>query len=121
LPAWVLLIVFAREIAMTVFRQMAQRRGVVIGASRIAKWKTGFQFVWMGTAYAWFTFATLGERMGWIANADAPLWHSLALFTTSVGAIAMIASVVLALWSLWEYVMKYGHVFTAARPAVRRP
>ena len=34
---------------MTVFRQAAARRGVVIAAIGPAKWKTGFQFVWVGS------------------------------------------------------------------------
>ena len=44
---------------MTVFRQLAARRGVVIAAIGPAKWKTGFQSTWVGSAYFWFFAATL--------------------------------------------------------------
>src|SRR3954466_5639991 len=43
LPLWIVLVVLGREVFMTVFRQAAARRGVVIAAIRSAKWKTGFQ------------------------------------------------------------------------------
>src|SRR5439155_20582806 len=54
LPWWVVAIVLGREVFMTVFRQAAHRRGVVIAAIGPAKWKTGFQLVWQGLAYFWF-------------------------------------------------------------------
>ena len=49
--AWgtALAIVLGRELFMTVFRQFAARRGVVIAAIGPAKWKTGLQLVWIGS------------------------------------------------------------------------
>ena len=40
---WIIAIVVGRELFMTLFRQMAARRGVVIAAIGPAKWKTGLQ------------------------------------------------------------------------------
>ena len=54
LPLWVILVVVGREAFMTIFRQFAKRRGVVISAIGPAKWKTGFQSLWVGSAYSWF-------------------------------------------------------------------
>ena len=42
LSAWIVAVVLGREVFMTVFRQAASRRGVVIAAIGPAKWKTGF-------------------------------------------------------------------------------
>ena len=61
LPWWVVAIVIGREVFMTIFRQAAARRGVVISAIGSAKWKTGFQSVWVGSAYFWFFAATLAS------------------------------------------------------------
>src|SRR6478672_1812872 len=49
-PLWVVVVVLGREVFMTVFRQAAKRRGVVIAAIGAAKWKTGFQLFWQGCA-----------------------------------------------------------------------
>src|SRR5438874_5818202 len=64
LPWWVAAIVLGREVAMTVFRQAAARRGVVIAAIGAAKWKTGLQLLWQGSAYCWFFAVTLAAEKG---------------------------------------------------------
>lgn len=110
LPWWVVAIVLGRELFMTVFRQLAARRGVVIGAIGPAKWKTGFQSVWVGAAYFWFFAATLAARSGW--NTDA--WKYFAWFNGIVGVTTMVAALFLTLYSLALYIMRYGHVFTRA-------
>jgi CDP-diacylglycerol--glycerol-3-phosphate 3-phosphatidyltransferase len=107
LPWWVVAIVIGREIFMTIFRQAAARRGVVISAIGSAKWKTGFQSVWVGSAYFWFFAATLARTRGWTSAA----WGAFALFNGIVGTITMIASVLLAIYSLAVYVRRYTGVF----------
>ena len=107
LPWWVVAIVIGREIFMTVFRQAAARRGVVISAIGSAKWKTGFQSVWVGSAYFWFFAATLARSRGWTSAA----WGAFAVFNGIVGTITMIASVFLAIYSLAVYIRRYGGVF----------
>ena len=56
---WILAIVLGRELFMTLFRQLAARRGVVIAAIGPAKWKTALQLIWTGSAYCWFWMATV--------------------------------------------------------------
>jgi CDP-diacylglycerol---glycerol-3-phosphate 3-phosphatidyltransferase len=109
LPWWVVAIVIGREIFMTVFRQAAARRGVVISAIGPAKWKTGFQSVWVGSAYFWFFAATLAARDHW----DSAAWHAFAYFNGIVGTITMVTSVVLTVYSLVLYLRRYtGGFFT---------
>jgi CDP-diacylglycerol---glycerol-3-phosphate 3-phosphatidyltransferase len=46
IPSWALVMVIAilgREIAITGLRAMASAEGIIVGASPLAKWKTGFQ------------------------------------------------------------------------------
>jgi CDP-diacylglycerol--glycerol-3-phosphate 3-phosphatidyltransferase len=107
LPWWIVAIVIGREIFMTIFRQAAARRGVVISAIGSAKWKTGFQSVWVGSAYFWFFAVTLARAQGWTSVA----WGAFALFNGIVGTITMIASVLLAIYSLAVYVRRYSGVF----------
>jgi CDP-diacylglycerol---glycerol-3-phosphate 3-phosphatidyltransferase len=107
LPWWVVAIVIGREIFMTIFRQAAARRGVVISAIGPAKWKTAFQSLWVGSAYFWFFAATLAASKGWSSAA----WRGFAYFNGTVGALAMIASVFLTVYSLALYLRRYSGVF----------
>jgi CDP-diacylglycerol---glycerol-3-phosphate 3-phosphatidyltransferase len=110
LPWWVVAVVLGREVFMTVFRQAAARRGVVIAAIGPAKWKTGFQLVWQGSAYFWFFAATLAGVQGWTSAA----WRGFALFNGSVGTLTMTVAVVLTLYSLVLYLRSYSTVFATS-------
>jgi phosphatidylglycerophosphate synthase len=107
LPWWIVAVVIGRELLMTVFRHLAARRGVVIAAIGPAKWKTGFQSIWVGSAYFWFFAATYAGARGW----DNAAWHSFAWFNGIAGVVAMWAAVFLTLYSLWLYVARYGRIF----------
>ena len=110
LPWWIVAIVLGRELLMTLFRQLAARRGVVIAAIGPAKWKTAFQLIWQGAAYFWFYAATVALRRGWTGS----VWHGFANLIGIVGTSTMIVAVVLTLYSLWLYVGRYGRVFVAS-------
>jgi CDP-diacylglycerol--glycerol-3-phosphate 3-phosphatidyltransferase len=109
LPLWVVLVVVGREIFMTLFRQAAAKRGVVIAAIRSAKWKTGFQLVWQGAAYCWFWAATVAAEKH-IDNHDA--WRDFALFNGTIGTLMMIAAVYFTIFSLVVYMRSFSGVFT---------
>ena len=108
---WVLAIVLGRELFMTLFRQAAVRRGVVNSAIGPAKWKTTFQWIWVGAAYFWFFAATLAVRQRW---ESLPAWSGFANFNGLVGVLAMVGAVALTLYSLALYLQRYGRVFTGA-------
>ena len=108
LPWWIVAIVIGRELFMTIFRHAAARRGVIISAIGSAKWKTGFQSTWVGSAYFWFFAATLARDRRW---ADETAWHAFANFNGIVGTVTMIVSVVLTLYSLVVYLRRYAGVF----------
>ncbi|MEP6732201.1 MAG: CDP-alcohol phosphatidyltransferase family protein [bacterium] len=107
---WVLAVVLGRELFMTLFRQVAKHRGVVIAAIGPAKWKTALQLLWIGSAYCWFWAATLAATRGW----DTPLWNAFANFNGLVGVAAMTGSVALTIYSLVLYLQRYGRVFSSA-------
>lgn len=109
LPLWVVLVVLGREAFMTVFREIAKRKGVVISSIGPAKWKTTFQSLWIGAAYCWFFTATLARERGWGGN----WWSAFAQFNGAVVALSMFAAVALTLWSLGLYVQRYGSIIAA--------
>ena len=111
-----LVVVLGRELFMTFFRQAAARRGVVIAAIGPAKWKTGFQWIWVGAAYFWFFAATLAasRRLGrrrCVARVRELQRHRRR--GRDDGAV------VLTLYSLGLYLRRYASVFprTGPRPS----
>lgn len=110
LPLWILAVVVLRELLMTVFRQVAARRGVVIAAMGPAKWKTTFQMIWVGAAFFWFMASTAAMEHGWRGQA----WNAFALFNGIVGTLSMVGAISLTLYSMWLYVRQYG-------PMMRQP
>ena len=108
LALWVVAIVLGRELVMTIFRQAAARRGVVIAAIGPAKVKTALQSVWVGAAYFWFFAATLAAERG----VRSSLWTAFADFNGLVGVATMAGAVGLTLYSLVLYLRTYGRVFT---------
>jgi CDP-diacylglycerol---glycerol-3-phosphate 3-phosphatidyltransferase len=108
---WVLAIVLGREAFMTLFRQAAARRGVVIAAIGPAKWKTAFQWIWVGAAYFWFFAATFAAHRQWDS---LTAWQAFANFNGVVGVLAMVGAVALTIYSLALYLRSYGRVFTGA-------
>ena len=106
---WVVALVLGREVAMTILRQMAHRRGTVIAAIFAAKLKTAFQLIWVGAAYFWFFVAT-ADRLD---VRDRVGWDFLANLAGIVGAIAMVASIGLTVYSMGIYLWRYGRILRA--------
>ncbi len=121
LPLWVVLVVLGRELLMTLFRQLASKRGVVIAAIGPAKWKAGFQYVWVGSTYFWFAYATWFLASGWTPARGASYRYALwfAWFNGIVGTVAMVIAVALTLWSLVLYARRYGHLLRGAAVPAR--
>jgi phosphatidylglycerophosphate synthase len=110
LPLWILAVVVLREVLMTLFRQFAARRGVVIAAMGPAKLKTTFQMIWVGAAFFWFMASTAAMEHGWRGQA----WNAFALFNGIVGTISMVAAIALTIYSMGLYLRRYG-------PLMRQP
>jgi phosphatidylglycerophosphate synthase len=108
LPWWVVAVVLGRELFMTVFRQLAQRKGVVIAANYPAKVKTVTQYIWVGTAYFWFGAETLAARDKWAGAA----WGFFEPLLGAIGVVTMCAAVGLTIASFAIYIRRYGTLFT---------
>jgi phosphatidylglycerophosphate synthase len=110
LPIWILAVVVVREVMMTLFRQYASKRGIIIAALGPGKWKTTFQMIWVGAALFWFMASTAAMEHGWRGTA----WHAFALFNGIVGTISMALAIALTIYSMGLYVRTYG-------PMMRQP
>lgn len=93
LPLWILIVIFGRELAVTVIRSVAARRGEVIPAGREGKLKAVFQNIFIGTTIFWLALRTAAERRGWEGTAW-DLWQAFHgfVFITSL-AIAVFMTV----------------------------
>lgn len=107
-PWWVLVPILAREIFMTWFRGFAQKRGVVIAAQRLGKWKAGFQFTWMGASFCWFWYSLAMTQQNWWGSPMPLFWARLLGF---IGTVTMFVALALTLISLGDYLVKYRAVF----------
>lgn len=116
LPLWIVAIVLGREALMTVFRQYAARRGVIISAIGPAKWKTGFQSTWAGAVFFWFGAAAAAIQFGW----TSATWRYFAMFTGIIGVVTMAGAVALTLYSLGLYARRYGYLLGRRAPGEAR-
>jgi CDP-diacylglycerol---glycerol-3-phosphate 3-phosphatidyltransferase len=116
LPLWIVLVVLGREALMTIFRQYAAHRGVIISAIGPAKWKTGFQSTWAGAAFFWFSAAAAAVQFRWTSDA----WRYFAMFTGIVGTVTMVGAVGLTLYSLGLYARRYGYLLGRSAREARR-
>ena len=87
-PAWAVIIIIAREFAISGFRLIAVERGVVIAAGKSGKIKTTLQNIWC---------------VGILIPVTAPWWKTLTL-------IVMILAVILTVYSFVEYLIKNQQV-----------
>lgn len=113
LPWWILAVVLGREIAMTIFRQWAKQKGVVIASIGSAKWKTGFQLVWVGATLFWFAAATAAAEYQWTSSA----WRVAANAIGVINVLSMTGAVGLTLWSLWLYARRHRGLLAGSAPA----
>jgi len=104
LPFWIIAVVLGRELFMTVFRQFAAQRGIIISAIGPAKLKTIFQWIWVGAAFFWYFASSAAAEHRWTSAA----WNAFAMFNGIVGVLSMIGAVALTLYSLWIYLQRYG-------------
>jgi CDP-diacylglycerol--glycerol-3-phosphate 3-phosphatidyltransferase len=108
LPLWVALLLIGREVAMTVFRQVAKGRGVVIAAAGAGKLKTIMQDIFIGATILWFAWKDIEVQYGWQSRWFARFWER---FHGAVVAVTLGGAVVLTAFSLILYVYRYRRLF----------
>jgi CDP-diacylglycerol--glycerol-3-phosphate 3-phosphatidyltransferase len=104
LPLWVILVVFGREVLVTVIRAVAARRGIVIPAGRSGKLKAVFQNIFIGTAIAWLALHAAALDHDWIGR---EAWTAWTLFHAVVFIVSLAIAVVLTVYSLAVYLWQW--------------
>jgi len=104
LPLWVLLVIFGRELLITVFRSYAARRGVVIAAGLTGKRKTLLQSLFSGGLLLWYPLRMLAAEHGW---EQSPVWRGWAAFHGAWVAITLALALFLTVYSMLDYLWRY--------------
>ncbi len=103
LPLWVLIVVFGREVFMTVFRGYAARRGVVIAAGKAGKYKAFIQNLFSGGVLLWYPVLLIAARENW----EGPAWGAWRAFHGAWIGIMLVAALLLTVYSLFDYLWGY--------------
>jgi CDP-diacylglycerol--glycerol-3-phosphate 3-phosphatidyltransferase len=104
LPMWVLVVIFGRELFITLFRQWAQRRGVVIAAGKSGKSKAAFQNIFIGALLLWYPLVEVANRDGW---RDAAWWPAVEWGLGGLIALTLTIALVLTVYSMLDYLWSY--------------
>ncbi|HEX7117346.1 MAG TPA: CDP-diacylglycerol--glycerol-3-phosphate 3-phosphatidyltransferase [Longimicrobiales bacterium] len=103
MPLWVLLVVFGREVLITVMRAVAARRGAVIPAGKMGKWKALSQNIFSGSVLLWYALQTEAYLDRW-AGAFWEFWQA---FHGAVLALMLVIAVAMTVWSLAVYLWSW--------------
>ncbi len=102
-PLWIVLIIFGRELFITLFRSYAARRGVIIAAGQSGKYKAVSQNVFIGSAILWYALQDAARSRGWAG----PIWRAWEQFHFAFAAGMLLIAVVLTVYSLGVYLWSY--------------
>jgi len=101
-------IIFGREIFVTVFRQIAARKGVVLAAGKSGKLKAVFQNIFAGAAIMWYTLHSAARENGW---AGKWFWEGYWIpFHTWFTILNLLVAVGLTVYSLAVYLETFRRV-----------
>jgi len=102
-------VLLGRELAMTLFRWYAQRRGVIIAATGSGKLKTTLQSIFIGATIAWFAFKDAIKPMGWETNRFALGWTE---FHGGFVAVTLAIALLLTVYSFVMYLYRNRGLFS---------
>ena len=91
IPVWIVLIIVAREIALTGLRGIAANEGIVIQASALGKYKTILQSVALGGLCLHYVYLGINFHV--------------------VGMVFLWGALILTLWSGWDYFRRFYQLF----------
>lgn len=108
-PLWIVLLIFGRELFITLFRSYAARRGVVIAAGQSGKFKAVFQNIFAGSSILWYALQSAALDQAW----NGGLWRGWQLFHFALSVFTLAVAVVLTLYSMLVYLWNYRSVVLA--------
>lgn len=100
LPVWVLVVIFGRELLVTVVRQVEAARGRVIPAGQSGKYKAVFQNLFSGAALLWYALQAAAAEGGWAG----PWWDAWTDFLHGpVVGLSLLVALFLTVYSMAVY------------------
>lgn len=111
LPLWIVLVIFGRELFITLFRSYAARRGVVIAAGPSGKYKAFSQNIFIGGAILWLALQSAARHHGW---QDQGFWAGWQIFHRGFCIVLLSIAVVLTVYSMLVYLWSYRALVLAA-------
>jgi CDP-diacylglycerol--glycerol-3-phosphate 3-phosphatidyltransferase len=103
LPMWVMIVIFGRELLVTLFRQWAVRRDVVIAAGRSGKYKALIQNLFSGGLLLWYPLAESANAWGWSGFS----WGAWTLLHSTWIGVSLGLALVLTVYSMFDYLWSY--------------
>lgn len=104
LPAWILIVIFGRELFITIFRQYASRKGVVIAAGKSGKYKALFQAMFAGGLLLWYPLQQVVLEQG---VREMPTWVVWSAVHRGFVGVTLLVALVLTIYSLIDYLWSY--------------
>ncbi|HET7321520.1 MAG TPA: CDP-alcohol phosphatidyltransferase family protein [Longimicrobiaceae bacterium] len=102
-PLWIVVVIFGRELFITLFRSYAARRGVVIAAGPAGKYKAFSQNLFIGSVILWYALHSAAAEHGW----SGALWRGWLVFHRGFAIVMLSVAVVLTVYSLAVYLRNY--------------
>jgi CDP-diacylglycerol--glycerol-3-phosphate 3-phosphatidyltransferase len=103
-PLWIVVVIFGRELFITLFRGYAANRGVILAAGKAGKLKAVFQNIFIGSAILWYALWSAARERGW----NGEVWKYWRWFHTAFTSVALAVAVVLTVYSLYVYLRDFG-------------
>jgi CDP-diacylglycerol---glycerol-3-phosphate 3-phosphatidyltransferase len=104
LPLWIVVVIFGRELLITVIRSVAAKQGTVIPAGSSGKLKAVFQNIFVGTAIFWLALNSAALTRGWYSD---PNWTRWTYFHGFVFVVSLGIAVFLTVYSLGVYLWQW--------------
>ncbi|HUF13672.1 MAG TPA: CDP-diacylglycerol--glycerol-3-phosphate 3-phosphatidyltransferase [Longimicrobiales bacterium] len=106
LPLWVVLVIFGREILITVVRSVLASRGRVVPAGSAGKHKAVWQNIFIGSAIFWYAMVVAAERYGWTSG----VYEIFRAFIELVVGLSLLVAVTLTVYSMVVYLYEWWKV-----------
>ncbi len=103
LPMWVMIVILGRELLVTVFRQWAARRDVVIAAGRSGKYKAFIQNLFSGGLLLWYPLRESAQGWGW----DGLPWGIWTWLHSAWIGVTLGFALLLTVYSMFDYFWSY--------------
>jgi len=103
LPLWVLIVIFGREVLITLLRVITASRGIVVPAAQAGKYKAFVQNIFMGTTILWYALQTIALDKHW----DGSFWKGWQVFHSIVLGGTLLLAIILTIYSLIVYLWNW--------------